>query len=350
MNKATILSLLLLFLISTPLFAREKTDVVVMKNGDRLTCQIKGMNSGTLYLSLDYVDGTISVQWSKVDRLESKQLFIVGTADGSMYTGTLRVATESGSQPVTIQMANSDEVTIEKPQIVRMGETSEKFWRRFNGTVDFGLVHSKGDQSTQYNFSSQTEYLRERWSASVDYSSALSSSTGSSASTRNLVYLNGVHLLPWNNYFYTGIGGYLQSTELGISRQTILGTGIGRYLKKTNRANIAVVGGLGWQSTKYTENVAPIANREIAVGLIGLDVSLFKFSKTNLTVKSLLVPAISDAGGIRFTTNATYYLKLFSNLSWNLSFYGNWEDHPPTHLSGSDWGSSSGLTWTFGFK
>ncbi len=76
-------------LLATPLFARESTDVIVMKNGDRLTGEIKGLNEGVLYMSMNYILGTSSVQWSKVAHLESKQLFLVKTEDGSVYTGTL---------------------------------------------------------------------------------------------------------------------------------------------------------------------------------------------------------------------------------------------------------------------
>ena len=77
-------------LVAAPLFARENTDVLVMKNGDRMTCQVKGLNGGVLYVSFDYIDGTTSVQGSKVARLESKQLFIVKTQDGSVCTGRLK--------------------------------------------------------------------------------------------------------------------------------------------------------------------------------------------------------------------------------------------------------------------
>jgi hypothetical protein len=45
-------------LVAVPLFARENTDVLVMKNGDRMTCQVKGLDAGVLYVSFDYVDGT----------------------------------------------------------------------------------------------------------------------------------------------------------------------------------------------------------------------------------------------------------------------------------------------------
>ena len=74
------------------MLARESTDVIVMKNGDHLTGEIKGMSQGVLYISMNYILGTSDVQWSKVDHIESKQLFLVKTEDGSVYTGTLSTA------------------------------------------------------------------------------------------------------------------------------------------------------------------------------------------------------------------------------------------------------------------
>jgi hypothetical protein len=59
-----------------------------MKNGDRMTGQVKGLDAGVLYVSLPYVVQTFSLDWSQVARLESKQLFIVKIADGSVYRGS----------------------------------------------------------------------------------------------------------------------------------------------------------------------------------------------------------------------------------------------------------------------
>ena len=75
------------FFLTSPLFARESADVLVMKNGDHLTGEIKGLNADVLYVSMKYILGTSSAQWSEVVRLESKQLFLVKTEDGSVYTG-----------------------------------------------------------------------------------------------------------------------------------------------------------------------------------------------------------------------------------------------------------------------
>ena len=83
---------------------------------------------------------------------------------------------------------------------------------------------------------------------------------------------------------------------------------------------------------------------------IAANLQFFRFNKTNGTLTATLLPAINDPGRVKFNLNTTYYIKLRGNLSWNVSFYGNWDTQPPNGLPGSDYGSSSGLSWTFGLK
>ena len=124
-------------------------------------------------------------------------------------------------------------MTIERSQVVNMVATSDRFWERFNGDIGFGVIYSKGNQSTQYSLSSDTLYVREKWDAGATFDSNLSSSTGAAASTRNSLNLVGRHLLPPKNWFYAGLGGLLESSEQGISLQSEIGGGVGRYLKNT---------------------------------------------------------------------------------------------------------------------
>lgn len=345
--QAFILSCVLL--LAAPLFAREGTDVIVMKNGDHLTGEIKGLNAGVLYASIKYILGTSSVQWSEVARLESKQLFLVKTEDGSVYTGTLNTANTPGGRPVKIEVADTSgqEVVIDSSKIVQMTMTSQKFFQRFNGSINTGFLYSRGDESAQYNLGSQVTYPRERWTAEAEFNSSLSASTGAATSTRNQLGLDAFRLLRWNHWFYEGLGNFLQSSEEGIERQTTTGGGIGRYLKNTNLARISVLAGFAWQNTEYQQNIGP---QNLASGLIVTNLQFFRFDKTNGNITAALLPVISQPGRVKFNLNATYYIKLIGNLSWNASFYGNWDSRPPDALSGSDYGSSSGLSWTFGNK
>ena len=151
----------------------------------------------------------------------------------------------------------------------------------------------------------------------------------------------------WNNWFYEGVGTFLQSTEQGIIRQGTYGGGVGRYLKNTNRARISLLGGFAGQTTDYHQSIAP---QDLASGLIATNLQFFWFNKTNGDVNAVSLPVISQPGRVKFNMNATYYIKLTGNLSWNVSFYGNWDSRPPDGLSSSDYGSSSGLSWKFGNK
>jgi len=330
---------------------RAKTDVLVMNNGDRFTCEVKGLGSGVLYVSFDYIDGTTSVDWSKVRSLESNQLFVVTTEGGAVYTGTLKTSKAEADRPVRLEVFEGPEyeTVVERQQIVQMIPTSDRWWQRFNGALSFGVNYAKGNQSTQYNLGSNVAYVRGRWNLETNYSSNLASSSGNAASTRNSLNFTGMRRLR-ENWFASGIASFLQSSEQGISLQSTIGGGLGRYLKNTNRTSISLLGGAVWQNTGYTDPNVNVARKNIVGALIASDATFFKFSKTNFRASASLVPALSDPGHLRFDTNVSYYVKIFGDLKWNATFYGNWDNRPPPGFSSSDYGTSSGVSWTFGLR
>jgi hypothetical protein len=351
--RAIVLSSTLFF--SLPLFAQDKNDVLVMKNGDRFTCEIKGLSAGVLSVKLVYVDGTISVQWSQVAKLESNRLFLVQTESGVVYTGKISTTGASKDPPIKIEIAEASgkEVEVAQRKIIKLSQTSEGFWHRFDGAVNTGLLYSKGNESVQYNVSSQVAYNRERWSSQVNFNSSFASNSGANVTTRNQIDIGTMRLLRWNNWFYAGYASFLQSSVQEINLQTTLAGGIGRYIKNTNRASISVLGGFGWQNVGYGPNTANQATQNTdtqntAVGFVASEIKVFKFKKTNLDVTDSVIPAITESGRVHFNANAVYYVKIISDLSWNFSFYGSWDTRPPANLPKSDYGTSSGLSWTFG--
>jgi hypothetical protein len=337
------------FLLNPPSASLPKTDVLHMKNGDRMTCAIKSMDAGALYVDVDYVDGTITVGWSRIAALESTRLFLVQVDDGSVYTGRISINPVEGTDSVlvSIEQTNGTRVVFDKSRIAGLSGTSDKFWGRLSGNVTSGFSFTKGNSSTTYNFSSNVSYPRPRWSASIGFNSNLSSSEGSPTTTRNQLNLTVGRLMRWNNWFYTGFGGLLQSDEQQIDLQTNLGGGVGRYLKKTSNLKSTLVGGLVWQGTTYDSSLAIGPQDMIGVMLLG-SLNYVRFKRTSLEVTANAIPSLNDFGRFFFNTNASYFLKLFGALNWNLSFYGNWDTQPPSGSSGSDYGFNSGISWSFG--
>ncbi|HMB58401.1 MAG TPA: hypothetical protein VKN35_00685, partial [Xanthomonadales bacterium] len=66
------LCLILLFLaISAPAFSAPKTDVIYLKNGDRVTGEIKQLFRGKLELKTDHM-GTVLIDWVDIQEVVSE--------------------------------------------------------------------------------------------------------------------------------------------------------------------------------------------------------------------------------------------------------------------------------------
>lgn len=332
--------------------AQGINDVIVMKNGDRFTCEIKGLEEGVLSVSLAYVDGTVAIQWSKVARVESERLFIVKTSEGAVYEGQIKTTDLAADQPVKIEVKDlSDKQTVlDTAAVVAINTSSESVWRRFSGDINFGMSYSKGSQATQYSVGSTIEYPRDRWGVKASFNSQLSSSDGSETSARHELSAIARRRFSRTKFFYAGLVDILHSSEQGIDLQTGLAGGIGYYIRDSNRTKFSVVGGIGWQRTNYSGSGTSDDTQRAIAGIVIAELKVFKFKKTKFNIDATFAPSITEPGRMNLKLNQSYYVKLFKDLSWNISFYGNWDNRPPGGLSGSDYGTSTGLGWTFGNK
>jgi len=344
------IGLLAAILAVSPLPARQKSDVIVMKNGDKITCEVKGLSSNTLYISVDYILNILSVDWTKVDHIDSKQLFQVRTQDGTVYTGALSTPETPTGRPLQIEVLEAGErkVTLERTKVVSVYETSESFRQHWNGQLGAGFTYTKGNDSSQYNLSSSIGYAETRWAARASYTSNLNSSSGSSTSTRNQLALQAQRLMRWNNWYDAGIASFLQSSVQGIQLQDTFAGAIGRNIINRGSTYFTVYGGFAWQQINYQQAKIPASTQQLTTGLVGTNLKLFRYNKTNLSVSANLLPAISGPGRVQFFLNTCYYVKLWGQLNWNVTFYGNRDNRPPPGFATSDFGASSGLSISFG--
>src|SRR5688572_27122631 len=70
--RIAIASIATLLVLVAPVLAKRKDDVVVMKNGDRLTGEIKRLEEGKLIFSASYIASDVVLDWTNVERLESR--------------------------------------------------------------------------------------------------------------------------------------------------------------------------------------------------------------------------------------------------------------------------------------
>src|SRR5678816_1079029 len=89
----------LVFLSALTARANSNEDVVVLKNGDRMTGEIKGLQRGELRFKSDYMAESVRLDWTKVASLESKSTFMIWLVDGKLVTDVMRLVPNRSTEP-----------------------------------------------------------------------------------------------------------------------------------------------------------------------------------------------------------------------------------------------------------
>lgn len=90
-----------------------------------------------------------------------------------------------------------------------------------------------------------------------------------------------------------------------------------------------MTGGFAWQQIHYQQNLFPSSTQHVTSALVSTQLNLFYFDRTNLDSSAKVLPALSEPGRVHFNLNTSYYVRLWRKFEWNMTFYGNWDNHPP---------------------
>jgi hypothetical protein len=339
---------LLLLTLAAVSWARAKKDVIQFANGDRITCEIIRLEKGYLYVKLEYADGTVALDWSKIVRVDSPQGFVVADKAGLRYTGHLQTTT-AGDTPEELEVrvtGSTTEQVVPGKEVVEIGQTESSFWENLNGGISVGLNFSKQQSRTQYTFQSNADYQRAKWSAAANFQSNFSGG-GNISSLRNDLQLNGTRQLYSPRNFYTGITEFLQSDEQQLDLRTTLGGAIGHVFSKTNNSFVTAYGGADWNKERYSAQATVGRTGNSAEALLGTQLNFFRFKTTNFLLTATVYPSLTDLGRTRFDLNTSLKLRIAKDLDWNFGYYLNLDSRPPQGLPKTDYGSTSSLGWTF---
>jgi hypothetical protein len=331
--------------------ARAKKDVIQFRNGDRITCEIIKLEKGYLYVKLDYADGTVAMDWSKIARVESAQSFVVADKAGNRYTGSLQnlaegiAPEEPGELKVQVAGLSTSQV-ISAKEVVKIDRTDTSFWQNLHGGIDAGLNFAKQQNRTQYTFQSNALYQRSKWSATANYESSFSGG-GNITDLRNDLGLNVTRQLLSPSNFYMGLADFLQSDEQQLDLRTTFGGAVGHMFSFTNHSFIAAFGGADWNRERYSSEATVGRTGNSAEAVLGTQVNFFRFKTTNILADARVYPSLTDPGRVRFDLNTSLKLRVAKDLYWKFGYYVNFDSRPPQALPKTDYGSTSSLGWTF---
>ena len=347
-SKLSRLMFLVVGLTSTGISAQDvDEDVVIFRNGDRLTGEVKRLDRGRLYFDTD-ATGEIGVEWDEVIYLTSNQRFEIETESGAIFLGNL-LSSEESSQ-LYIQ-TTTDTIGIPKTEVVVITPIEETLLEQFDIDVTTGYSFTKASDLSQFNVGLDVNYRRERNGLSLSLDSTMTDEIDKSTRRQNL-NLNYDRFFD-NRWVTRGLMSFERNDQLGIDLRSSVGAARGRFIRQTNQQRLALYGGLVVNREEIDgTNQPPGADlSEDSVEALGaLQAEWFRYNEPELDVTSSLIvfPSLSESGRVRTELDLSVRWEIINDLFWAVTVYHDFDSDPPNiEADKADYGVITSVGWEF---
>jgi uncharacterized protein DUF481 len=336
----------LLFLPALTVTAKSVEDVVVLKNGDRMTGEIKGLQRGELKFKSDYMAESVLLDWSKVASLESKSTYMIWLVDGKLMTDVMRLLPNKTNEVANFVIGNSQQtIRVHQLDVIRITPADRGFWRRLEGSIDFGLSFTSGNDQYQTDVAATATYRTGAHSFTASADSAFSGQTEGTSNARNQFTFDYRRQLN-ERWYVGGLLDFLRSDQQSLKLRSTVGGLIGRNLKQTEHTRLSVFGGLAGAREHYTAVLGKPRDTN-ADGLVGLDFFTFRFSQTDIRSRLTVFPSLTTPGRMRVQSTSDLRIKIVKDLWWGFHLYENFDSKPPVAADKNDLGVSTSVGWKF---
>ncbi|MEE8348945.1 MAG: DUF481 domain-containing protein [Acidobacteriota bacterium] len=313
--------------------------VVTLKNGDRISGDIKKLQNGELQIKPSYGENTFLVDWSDIEKIESAALFVFETAAGRRVTGSLRTDPQQPGQ-----LLLGTELTVDPSQLVALNPVEERFWERLDVALDFGFNFAKANDARQLNLRASSGYLAEQWQARVQWNTLQSLSGVEGSSDRWDLGASYRRFLT-DRWFAEGFTDFLQSDELRLDLRSTTGGAVGSYLVRNQRWYLAVSGGAAWTNEQFLDPANPRVNS--GEGLGTFELNIFDVGNLDFGTEFSILPSLSQAGRVRMNLSTDVRWELISDLYFNLGFTDNFDSSPVGDTPRNDYAVTTSIGWTY---
>lgn len=334
----------LTFLGASPAWA-ARTDVVHLKNGDRVTCNVKELDRGKLRVTTDHM-GTIYIDWFHIQSIEAARTYEVELESGEKYYGDL--APGSDESKLAVQAGDTgNDVTLAK--IVHVTEIKRGFFERLDGSIDFGMNFQKTDQDVNYSFTGEVTHRTKNNEAGLDYRSIFSNRDGVARAFRNVLDATYTHFLK-GRWHAMGLGKAEQNDELGLDLRTNLGATVGRQVFQTNQSRLSVTGGLNANREQYILDPEHHTSLE-AIIMTSYDFFIHGDLGADLSTTLTVLPSLTEDGRYRLELDARYRHEIVMDLFVSFSGWYSFDNQAPVSVEETfrqtDYGLVTSVGWMF---
>ena len=319
----------------------QKTDVILLFNGDRVTCEIRSYSAGRLSVKTD-IASDISVKWNKIVSITSSKQFEIETADGFTHYGSLAPSDPPGKLRVVSEAETED---LDFLAVVRISPMYESFWRRWQGSVDLGFNYTQANQFVQFTLNGDADFRRPTFELAVNLS-VFFTSQQNVPSNQRATFLTQYQKFLADRWLIVGVAGVDRNIQLGLDWRYNLGAGYGRDLIDTNQTRLTAVAGL---LGMHEEPVSGESTNDLAA-ILTAQYSHFTYDFPKVTISASLsvIPYLTEGGRVRLNFNGSVKREIARDFYLTLSIFDDFDNRDPsTGQTKNDWGPVLSIGYSF---
>jgi hypothetical protein len=320
----------------------QRTDIIFLHNGDRVTGEIKKLERGRLEYKTNDMR-TLEVEWLMVDFIQSIHVFDVESVSGRRYQGTIEKAEEKGRMIVNTESAR---VTLYLKDIVRIDRLRSTFWKRIRGYLDAGLSYEKSTNQVTWTLGGEANHRTRKWATGLTISSYFRNQQAVQDIRRNSASYSLERIFE-NRWLGAGFGQVQQNNELNLVLRGLLGLGGGRYLIQTNSMLLSLMGG----ATVYREKKT--GETEFTTGVEALlagrfDAFRFVHPELDFSVTLIAFPSLSVRGRVRLNLDTRLRYEILKDFYFTISLFDYFDgDLRAGGDRNNDFGFDTKISWSF---
>lgn len=318
----------------------QKTDVVTLTNGDRLTCEVKLLERGRLQADTDNLS-TVYIEWDTVASVKTSGTFQVETSTGLRLLGQL-ATTRNGALDV---LTATGTITVDFREVVYIAPIGRSFWSKLDGSLDLGMSYTQSSGVAQVNLSSSATFRRPNLQLTLAGSSYFTHQQDADNTSRHTLQLTHTRSLLTQSLWMV-LGGFESNPDLGYDLRSTVSAGLGHYFVRSNRAIFALGGGLSVNEELPVDGEA-VENLD-AFASMRQSYFTYDFPKTSLSLAADLYPSLSNWGRTRVEFNGSLKREIIRDFTVGVTAYDSYDSRPPTvDARKNDFGLTITVGWTF---
>jgi Protein of unknown function, DUF481 len=323
--------------------ARPKTDIVLLKNGDRVTCEIKNLTRGKLEVKTDSMD-KLYIEWADVDTLTSRFNFHVTASNGDFYYGVIEIREATGVLRVV-----SDTTIVNLPMLsaVSIVPIDKSFQSKNKGSAKIGFNYATSTDVAEFYLDFTDRYRTRRNIVDVFVETDLTNQDEPEGTKRRAT-IGTVYYRILPRSITASAGAKVErNDELDVKMRFLGRLAAGYDRIATNQNSLMLAAGFAFNAETSYSTGEQTTSLE---GLLYMDYSIFRynFPKTEFDAIASLYPSITEQGRVRSELTLDVRREIVYNFFFDLEFYDNYDNKPPSGGKASnDYGIKTSLSYSW---